>query len=193
MAKTESMRVFLAACDTLAAVLTPHGFTYRKSKREVWRQGALFEHYVNFSTSRSINSLPGHVHLEVWAMAWSTALAEYRRQAGIELPTNEACLFAIDIENIFRPAPPYVRYDVGDPETRGEILVRIAEVLRTEVLRTEVLRVFELVESPSALRESIQARELPCFSPEAVRDYFTYFGTEHLGAEPSVAPDRHDG
>lgn len=171
MPKTESMRVFRAGCDTLAAVLTPHGFTYWKSKREVWRQGALFEHYVEFRTSRSINSLPGHVHLEVCAMAWSTELAEYRHEAGIELPINEACLFGITIENIFRPAPPYIRYDVGDPETRGEVLAGIANVLRTEVLR-----VFELVESPSALRQSIEAGELPCFTPDAVRDYFACFG-----------------
>lgn len=171
MATTESMRVFRASCDTLAAVLTPHGFTYRKSKREVWRQGALFEHYVNFATSRSVNSLPGNVHLEVRAMAWSMALAEYRQQVGINLPINEACLFSITIENIFRPAPPYVRYDVGDPETRGEVQAGIAEVLRTDVLR-----VFRLVESPSELREFIEAGQIPCFSPDSVRDYLACFG-----------------
>jgi hypothetical protein len=75
------------------------------------------------------------------------------------------------IENIFRPAPPYVRYDVGDPERRGNVLAGIVEVLRTEVLR-----VFELVESPSALRESIDAGTLPCLIPEAIRDYFACFG-----------------
>jgi hypothetical protein len=169
-AASESMRIFRATCDTLAAVLTPHGFTYRKSKREVWRQGALFEHYINFGTSRSVNSLIGHVHLEVRAMAWSTTLAKYRQQAGIKLPINEACLFSITIENIFRPAPPYVRYDVGDPETRGQVLVGI-----TEVLRSEVLEVFDLVESPIALRKSIDAGQLPCLAPEAVRDYFACF------------------
>ena len=94
-----------------------------------------------------------------------------RQQAGIKLPINEACLFDITIENIFRPAPPYVRYDVGDPETRSEVQAGIAEVLRTDVLRA-----FELVESPSALRERIEAGQLPCFAPEAVRDYFACFG-----------------
>ena len=170
MATSESMRIFRAACDTLAAVLIPHGFTYRKSKREIWRQGALFEHYVNFGTSRSGNSLPGHVHLEVRATAWSPALAEYRQNAGIQLPINEACLFSITIENIFRPAPPYVRYDVGDPATRGDVQAAIADILRTDVLRA-----FELVESPSALHESIKAGQLPCFDPEAIRDYFACF------------------
>lgn len=164
------MHIFRNVCDTLAAVLTPLGFTYRKSKREVWRRGTLFEHYVNFGTSRSINSLPGHIHLEVRAMAWSTALAEHRLRAGINLPINGAVLFSTTIENIFYPAPPYVRYDVGDSETRSDVLARIAQVLRNEVLC-----VFELVESPSALRESIDAGVLPCFVPEAIRDYFACF------------------
>jgi hypothetical protein len=64
-----------------------------------------------------------------------------------------------------------VRYDVGDPDTRSEVLAGIAEVLRTEILR-----VFELVESPSELRGSIEAGQLPCFAPEAIRDYFACFG-----------------
>ncbi len=171
MAISESMRVFQDVCDALAVVLTPYGFTYRKSKRVVWRQGALFEHHVNFGTSRSVNSLPGHVHLEVTTMAWSTALAEYRQLAGIKLPINGAALFSTTIENIFQPAPPYVRYDVGDPGTRSEVLAGIANVLRTEVLR-----VFELVESPSELRERIDAGTIPCLVPEAIRDYFACFG-----------------
>src|SRR5262245_35875553 len=171
MAISESVRVFRDACDALAAVMTPYGFTYRKSKRQVWRQGALFEHYVTFVTSRSINSIPGHVHLEVRATAWSTALAEYRQQAGIELPINGAALFSTTIENIFRPAPPYVRYDVGDPGMRNDVLAGIAMVLRTEVLR-----MFELVESPSELRDCIDAGTLHCLDPEAIRDYFACFG-----------------
>jgi hypothetical protein len=165
------MRVFRDTCDALAGVLTPHGFSYQKSKRELWRQGALFEHSVTFGTSRSVNSLPGHVHLEVRATAWSTALADYRRSAGIELPINEAVLFSTTVENIFRPAPPYVRYDVGDPGIRADVLARIADIMRTEVLR-----VFALVESPDELREAVDAGALPCLVPEAVRDYFACFG-----------------
>ena len=173
MAKPASMCVFQNACDALAGVLTPLGFTYRKSKREAWRQGKMFEHSVTFGTSRSVNSLPGHVHLEVRAMAWSTALGDYRRRAGIELPINEAVLFSTTVENIFRPAPPYVRYDVGDPDTRAEVIARIAGVLRTEVLRA-----FDLVESPSELRKATNAGSLPCLIPEEIRDYFACFGAE---------------
>jgi hypothetical protein len=171
MATSESMRVFRDACDALAGALTPHGFTYLKSKREVWRQGTLFKHSVTFGTSRSINSLPGHVHLEVRASAWSTALADYRRKSGIVLPINAAVLFSTTIENVFRPAPPYVRYDVGDPEVRADVLAGIAGILRSEVLRA-----FDLVESPRALREAIDAGGLPCLGEE-VRDYFACFGT----------------
>src|SRR2546428_474138 len=111
MAVSESFKIFKSACDQLGAGLAPHGFKYRKSKRDVWRQGRLFEHSVTFGTSRSINWLRGHVHLEVRALAWSTTLADYRQKAGITLPYNEAALFSTTIENIFHPAPPYVRYD----------------------------------------------------------------------------------
>ena len=110
-------------------------------------------------------------HLEVRATVWSTRLADYRQEAGISLPINEAVLFSTPIENIFRPAPPYVRYDIGDPATRGDVLARVAGVLRTEVLRA-----FDLVESPTALREAVDAGAIPCLGEEGVRDYFACFG-----------------
>ena len=172
MARSASMQVFQDACDALAGVLTPHGFIYRKAKRDVWRQGTLFEHAVTFGTSRSVNSLPGMVHLEVRALAWSSALADYRARVGIELPVNEAFLFDPPIENLFRPAPPYIRYDVGDPAARDAVLAHVAEILRTEVLRA-----FHLIESPTALREAIDSGMLPCLGETDVRDYFACFGS----------------
>src|SRR5436305_795373 len=126
MAVTPSMQIFRLACDELGSLLKPYGFKYAWSKRSARRQGGLFEHFVSFGTSRSVNSLPGHVHLEVRASAWSTALADYRGQAGITLPINEAVLFGITIENIFTPAPPYVRYEIGDPLGRDEVMATIA-------------------------------------------------------------------
>ncbi len=177
MAKSASMRVFEIACATLAVELTPHRFVYRKSHRELRREGRLFEHLVTFSTSRSINSIPGHIHLEVRATAWSEELALYRKQAGIKLPVNEAVLFSTTLENIFRPAPPYVRYDIGDEETRDATLARIAVVLRTEALRA-----FELVESPLHLKKAVEAGEMPGIDEEGVRDCFAWFdATEEPG------------
>jgi hypothetical protein len=90
MATTPSMQVFNAACDRLASLMKPHGFACRKSKRDLRRPGKLFEHIITFGTSRSINSIPGSVHLEVSAIVWSTRLAEYRKREGISLPVNEA-------------------------------------------------------------------------------------------------------
>lgn len=171
MATSRSMQVFRDACDQLAGALTPHGFKYRKSKRQLFRQGTLFEHRVTFGTSRSVNSLPGHVHLEVWATAWSTALADYRKKERIKLPTNEAVLFGAPIENLFRPAPPYIWYDVGDPKERTAVLARV-----TAVLRTEVLRAFEIVESLAAFRKAVESKAMPCIEENASRDFFTCFG-----------------
>jgi hypothetical protein len=180
MATTESMRIFRDACNVLAGRLTTHGFTYRKSKREASRRGPRFEHSVTFATSRSVNSLPGHVHLEVRATAWSEALADYRRKAGIELPINEAVLFSTTVENIFRPAPPYVRYDVGDPGMRGAVLTHIARVLENEVLRA-----FDLIESSNALREAVDAGAIPCLEEDGVRDYLACFGPAQVGKPPA--------
>jgi hypothetical protein len=170
MALTPSMQIFRLACDELGILLKPYGFKYTWSKRSARRQGVLFEHFVTFGTSRSINSLPGHVHLEVRAGAWSTALADYRSQAGITLSINEAVLFATTIENIFKPAPPYVRYDIGDPKRRREVMNTIIRVLKTDVLGA-----FDLVESPSALRAALDAESIPCLSDENIRDYFKCF------------------
>jgi hypothetical protein len=134
MAKSRSLQTFQLACDELGAFLKPFGFTYRRSQRESRRQGRLFEHFITFRTSRSINSLCGHVHLEVSASAWSTRLADYRHRTGISLPINEAVLFGATIENVFRPAPPYVRYDIGDPQARDGVLKGIMQALECDVM-----------------------------------------------------------
>ena len=175
MPVSPSLQIFRNACDELGEVLQAHGFKYRKSRRDCRRQGSLFEHVVTFGTSRSINSLPGHVHLEVTALAWSEALADYRRKAGIKLPINEAVLFGTTIENIFHPAPPYVRYDIGDPEPRGEVLSGIKRVLEGDVLR-----VLQLVEAPNALHDALEADSIPCLTENAIRDYFACFGGNSL-------------
>jgi hypothetical protein len=135
----------------------------------------LFQHIVTFGTSRGINSLPGHVHLEVRALAWSEALADYRRNAGIKLPINEAVLFGTTIENIFQPAPPYVRYDIGDPMKREEVLAGIKHVLEGDVLRA-----FALVESPRALHDAIAAGSILCLTEVAILDYFACFPSSSL-------------
>lgn len=167
MALSESQQIFRNACDILGAALTTQGFIYRKSSRDARRQGKLFEHIVTFGTSRSINALPGHVQLEVRAIAWSDALAAYREKNRIVLPVNKAVLFGITIENIFHPAPPYIRYDIGDPATREDTLKAIGEVLLSDVMRA-----FALVESPAQLREVVKAQAMPCLSEAAIRDYF---------------------
>ncbi len=110
MAISESLKVFRSACGVLGNALQEKGFEYRSTKREARRQGKLFEHIITLGTSRSVNSLPGHIELEVRALAWSDGLASYREKAGISLPTNKGFLFATTIENIFHPAPPYIRY-----------------------------------------------------------------------------------
>lgn len=166
------LQIFRAACDELGNALEANGFKYRKSRRDARRQGKLFEHIVTFGTSRTNTSMPSHVHLEVRAIAWSTALAQYRRKVGIELPVNEAVLFGTEIENIFHPAPPYVRYEIGDATTRRNVLDGIVQVLRTDVLRA-----FELVESPDTLRDALRRESIPSLSQDTIRDYFGCFGS----------------
>jgi hypothetical protein len=170
MAKTTpSMQIFRAACDDLGAFLASYGFKYLKSKRTCTRQGTLFEQIISFGTFRSTNMLGG-VALDVRASAWSKELAEYRKNAGIELSINEAVLFAIDIENLFRPAPPYIRYDIGDPGTRDEILIKIKDVLQSEVFAA-----FDIAEDPVAFEAAANAQLLPCLDDDAIRDYPTCF------------------
>lgn len=170
MATSPSMQVFRLACDELGGFLKGHGFKYLRSKRGSTRQGRLFEQIVGFGTSRSVNSLVGQIALDVRATAWSEKLAAYRKKAGISLPINGAVLFSIDIENIFHPAPPYVRYDIGDPNTRAHVLEGIQTVLQRDVLRA-----FAIVEEPGELRAAVKGKLLPCLTEEAIRDYFACF------------------
>ncbi len=174
MPTTESMKVFRSACDQLGKVLEASGFEYRKSRREARRNGRLFDHLINFRTSRSINSLEGHVHLEVTATAWSEAFGVYRRAKGVDLPINEACLFDTPIENIFQEAPPYIRYDIGDEDERPIVLATIRQVLNEQVLM-----VFDMIEAPGQLRRYLDSHQVPCLDPfSSARDYFGFVQSE---------------
>jgi hypothetical protein len=166
----QSQQIFQDACTELGELLKTHGFQYLKSKRQACRQGNLCEHIITFNSSRSINSIPGNVHLEIKAMARSDQLERYRQAAGITLGTNESYLFETTIENIFHPAPPYIRYNLGDPQTRDQVMAGIKQILTGDVLRA-----FDLMESPSAWQKAIEANLLPCLSEEAIRDYLGCF------------------
>ena len=170
MPKSESMAIFRVAADGLGAMLTERGFTYRKTNREAKRDGEMFEHSISFRTSRSLNSIPGHVELEVRATAWSEPFGDHRRANGIDLPINEACLFDCPIENIFKKAPPYIRYNIGNPSERSDVIRSIESTLVEEVLP-----VFGLIESPERLKEHLAQSSIPCLEDfDAQADYFSY-------------------
>lgn len=174
MATSDSMKIFKAVVDELGSSLKPSGFKYLKSKREATRQGKLFEHSVTFSSSRSINSLDGHIHLEIRATAWSEEFGEFRRSNGIDLPINEACLFGTTIENIFIEAPPYIRYDIGYENERAGIVQSIENVLNEKVLKA-----FDLIESPEALESFLQSNKIPALEAfNAREDYFDFIRTK---------------
>jgi hypothetical protein len=173
MPKSPSIQIVEDNCQTIAQSLIPNGFKYLKSKRQTQRQGQRFEQIIAFATSRSINGIPGNIHLNITAMACSQALADYRHAAGISLATNESFLFFTPIENIFLPAPPYIRYDIGDPELRADVIETI-----DRVLQQDVLRFFDLIESPPALKSALGTESIPGLSEEAIRDYFACFAPE---------------
>ena len=80
MPVSESMKIFKVVCDRLGLFLEGQGFKYLKSKRMASRKGKLFDHIITFSSSRSINSLEGHIHLEVRAMACSEKFGIFRKE-----------------------------------------------------------------------------------------------------------------
>jgi hypothetical protein len=167
---SQSRQIFQNACIELGELLKTKGFKYLESQRQTRRQGNLFEHIITFNSSRSINSIPGNVHLEIKAMARSDQLESYRQAAGITLGTNESYLFETTIENIFHPAPPYIRYNLGDPQTHDQVMAGIKQILTGDVMLA-----FDLMESPSAWQKAIEANLLPGLSEEAIRDYLGCF------------------
>jgi hypothetical protein len=164
--KSRSMQTFDDACRDIGASLAPFGFTYRSTKRRAFRRGPLFEHLVAFSTSRSINSIPGEVHLSVNALARSDDLAAYRRTIGWKPEHAEPYLFDIPIENILRDAPPYIRYSIGSSGSAAEVLAHVMHILSTEVLPF-----FDLLEDPAALRKATTQQRIPCLTSEAIEHY----------------------
>jgi hypothetical protein len=171
--KTRSMQTFDEACNDVAASLVPFGFTYRKTKRRSFRQGKLFDHLVGFATSRSTNSIPGEVHLSITALARSDDLAAYRRTIGWRTEYSEPYLFDVPIENIWRPAPPYIRYDIGESVNREDVLKQVKRILAEEVVPF-----FDLLEQPSALQQTLAKQNIPGLTEEAAQHYFGYLLTQ---------------
>lgn len=170
---SESMKIFTGACDRLGIVLEQQGFKYLKSKRSATRKGILFDHVIAFSSSRSINSLEGHIHLEVKAMAFSEEYGNLRREKGIDIPFHESLLFGSTIENIFTRPPPYIRYDLGNVQER-ELVLNNIEI----VLLEQVMKAFLLIESPHELERFLEKNDFPAMEHfNAVNDYFSYIKT----------------
>ena len=167
MPASTSMTIFRDSMDRLGETLSEHGFEYRKSKRTAKRIGQMFDHAITFSTSRSINSIPGHIHFEVKAFAWSEKFGEFRRNQGLDLPINEACLFDCPIENIFKQPPPYIRYDDSE---RDKILGQVEDILMGDVLT-----IFELTETPDRLQEQHSENSIACLEPfDTANHYLSY-------------------
>ena len=163
------MQIFDEACNELAALLSTNNFTYRKTMRRAYRHGELFDHLVDFTTSRSINLIPGEVHLSINALARSDDLAAYRRTIGWRVEAAEPYLFDIPIENIWRSAPRYLRYNVGNPSDRANVLNHVKHIINTEVLPF-----FDLVEQPLKLREALSKQHIPGLAQEAAEHYLAY-------------------
>lgn len=117
-----------------------------------------------------MNSLD-HILLEVRAMAWGSQLKTYREKAGKIVHTEKAVLFGSTIENLFHPAPPYIRYNIAGTSSRKIVLDSIATVLRNDVLRA-----FEIAEDPAAFRAAAEGKSMPCLIGRDVQDYFACFG-----------------
>ena len=174
MAKSESMKVLKSVCDDLGRSLEKYGFKYRKTNRVATRSGRLCDQSIYFGTSRSINSLDGHVHLEVRAKALSEEFGSFRRDIGIELPINERVIFNAPIENLFREAPPYIHYDIGDEGERPKIISQIKTLFESEVMH-----MFDLVDSPSALRDYVKKERIPCLDPYNSIEHYLKFVCSH--------------
>ena len=164
------MKIFKSVVDELGSSLEQYGFKYKKTTRTALRNGRLFKHTITFGSSRSINSLEGHIHLEVRAMACSDEFGDYRRSKGIDLPINENCIFGSTIENLFIQAPPYIRYDVGDEKERSSVIHNIKKVFKEKVLMA-----FDLIESPQELEKFLQHNQFPVLdSFNTISDYFDF-------------------
>jgi hypothetical protein len=173
MARSNQQLIFRAACDAIGGALTSDGFRYRKSARTTARARDPWVESVTFGTSRN-NILPGYVALDVRASLECAALGAWRREHGIDLPWNEELLFATEVENVTRPAPPYIRYNVHDPAERSRVVERVVHVMRSEVLP-----LFDLVRDPAALCAAIEAGSFPCLRATEV-DLFLWSGHEAL-------------
>ncbi len=162
-----NMEIFTDAYTHLSAFLQQHGFSFNRTRRISHRDGDLFRHSITFATLRSANSVQGTVMFEVRALASSEKLAEYRSANGIKLPINNAYLFGTTIENIYKPAPPYIRYNIGEEVTREKILLKIENILIEEVINF-----FSMIETPEKLVSAYKKAPIPCLEKfDAITHY----------------------
>ncbi|WP_370979744.1 hypothetical protein [Agaribacterium sp. ZY112] len=177
MGISETRKIYKSACDRLGNSLENYGFKYRKTKSSAIRSGRQFDNIVSFKSSRHNSAELGYIHLEVRAMAWSEEFGDFRRSLGVNLPINENCLFGKPIENLFIPAPPYIKYDIGDDQQRELILSNIERILEEQVLL-----MFDLVESPSDLYEYLEENQIPCIEEYDSLDHYKKY-MKQIGAD----------
>ena len=178
MAASQQQVIFRSACDAIGAALTSDSFRYRKSVRSTVRERDPWTESVSFGTSKT-NILPESVALDVRVSLQCARLGAWRREHGIDLPWNEDFLFSTDVENVTRPAPPYIRYNVYDAAERSRVVERVLNVMRSEVLP-----LFDLVRDTPALCAAVEAGSFPV-PPRNGGGFLPWSGQEALARQIS--------
>lgn len=159
--------IFFQACQQVANAFVGDGFKFIKSRQAMERKHSVFKDSVPFKSSISINKLPRHIHFEVRAYTSSQIMAEWQEAHGAPFGKN-GVIGSGSVENLFTPGPPYIRYDIGDPETRAKVIQRVISAVRTHALRF-----FDIACDPQQLCDALENGSIPAFNnPAHIIEYF---------------------
>jgi hypothetical protein len=167
---SDKQAIFLAACQQVAQACADNGFRFVKSRKALERLHAPFDERITFTSSMSINRLPEHIHFEVRALAANQISATQQRDHRSPFG-GKGIIGATTIENLFRVPPPYIKYDLGDPATRDQIIEHVITVIKRDVFRF-----FELARDPIALCDALAIAPIPALSnPGVLVEYYLCF------------------
>lgn len=184
--------VYLKACQHIADVLAPDGFTYARSSQSLTRKTKDFSFHVYFQSDR--NNVAGElVALWIHAGVRSKRLKAWRETQLRPFRTDDG-IAGGQLGNLVSP-PSWMEWNLANPDLRAGLL---SDAVAT--IRQIAFSYFALFEDPHALCLRLIAEELPSMDISGAIEFLLCYGDKQVAesclhrflfARPDILAEYH--
>lgn len=184
--------VYLKACQHIANVLVPDGFTYARSSQSLTRKTKDFSFHIYFQSDR--NNVAGElVALWIHAGVRSKRLKAWRVAQPQPFRTDDG-IAGGQIGNLL-PQHSWMEWNLADPDSRARLL---SDAIAT--IRLIAFPFFALFEDVSALCQRLVVEELPGTHLPSNLEFLLCFGNKQMAesclhrflfARPDILAEYH--